>query len=327
MTVKKKKKKNLRPAPPPLKQSGKKAPAGSVEKKARAPKKENSIAAEKAGDEDGYAAPSALRQYLHEISKIPLLTPPQEKNLAHKIRRGSLEAKQALISGNLRLVVFMAKKYMNRGLSLLDLIEEGNLGLIRAAEKFQPRRGFRFSTYATWWIRQSIQRGLANHATTVRVPVHIAESIQQMMRAEESLADEHGREPNLTEVAEKLKMPVEKVQEWKRVSQHSLSLDAKMGDEGSRSHEFVDFLEDLSQPAPDVGVFKELESRNLEKLLDLLTEKERGVLKARFGLESGEEKTLEETGRQFSLTRERIRQIEVNALRKLRKLAQETKLL
>jgi len=170
-------------------------------------------------------------------------------------RISNADAKQALISANLRLVVFMAKKYGNRGLSLLDLIEEGNLGLIRAAEKFQPGRGFRFSTYATWWIRQSIQRGLANHSTTVRVPVHIAEAVSKMLRAAESVATRMGREPTIEETAKAAKMPPERVAELMRVSQHSLSLDAKVGgDDGPEGRRFSEFLEDSSKPAPDEGV-------------------------------------------------------------------------
>ena len=269
-------------------------------------------------------ADSSLRQYLKEISRVPLLTPEQEKNLAYKIRRGNADAKQGLISANLRLVVFMAKKFMNRGLGLLDLIEEGNLGLIRAAEKFQPGRGFRFSTYATWWIRQSIQRGLANHSSTVRVPVHIAEAVSKMMRAQESIATREGREPSIEETAKLAKMSPERVAELMRVSQHSLSLDARMGGEdGGEGKRFSDFLEDSSQPLPDEGVLKDLEKSRLKKVLMRLAAKERGVLIARFGLEDGKPLTLEETGLRFSLTRERIRQIEVAALRKMRLLIKE----
>jgi RNA polymerase primary sigma factor len=267
---------------------------------------------------------SSLKQYLREISRIPLLTPELERSLAYKVRRGNAEARQALISANLRLVVFMAKKYMNRGLSLLDLIEEGNLGLIRAAEKFQPSRGFRFSTYATWWIRQSVQRGLANHSSTVRVPVHVAEAVSKMMKAQERVATREGREPTIEEVAKAARLPAERVAELMRVSQHSLSLDARMaGDDGSEGRRFSDFLEDTGKPAPDEGVLKDLEKSRLKALLLRLSAKERGVLAARFGLDGSQPLTLEETGLRFELTRERIRQIEVGALRKLKLLIKE----
>jgi RNA polymerase primary sigma factor len=269
-------------------------------------------------------ADSSLKQYLKEISRIPLLSPELEKSLAYKIRRGNAEAKQALISANLRLVVFMAKKYVNRGLSLLDLIEEGNLGLIRAAEKFQPSRGFRFSTYATWWIRQSVQRGLANHSTTVRVPVHIAEAVSKMMRAQEGVATRVGREPSIEETAKAAKMSPQRIAELMKVSQHSLSLDARLGGEDTpEGRRFSDFLVDTSKPAPDEGVLKDLERSRLRTLMARLSPKERGVLSARFGLEDGKSLTLEETGLRFSLTRERIRQIEVAALRKLKLLIKE----
>ena len=269
---------------------------------------------------------SSLKQYLREISRVPLLSPQAEKSLAYKIRRGNAEAKQALITANLRLVVFMAKKFSNRGLSLLDLIEEGNLGLIRAAEKFQPSRGFRFSTYATWWIRQAIQRGLANHSTTVRVPVHIAEAVAKMLRAQETVATKLGREPSIEETAKLARMSEARVAELMRVSQHSLSLDARVGGDGeSDGKRFSDFLQDDSKPAPDEGVLKDLERGRLARLLKRLTEKERGILAARFGLEDEKPMTLEECGLRFKLTRERIRQIEVLALRKLRHLIQEEK--
>jgi RNA polymerase primary sigma factor len=260
----------------------------------------------------------ALRQYLREISKVPLLTPEQERSLANKVRRGNLEAKQALISANLRLVVFMAKKFSGRGLSLLDLIEEGNLGLIRAAEKFQPRRGFRFSTYATWWIRQSIQRGLANHGSTVRVPVHIAEAVAKVFRAQEQLASKLGREPLIEETAARAKISPQRVAELLKVSQHSLSLDARIGGTDGESRSFAEFLEDAESARPDEGVFKEMEHSRLQRLLAKLPAKERGILAARFGLDDGKAMTLEETGRRFGLTRERIRQIEVQSLRRLR---------
>jgi RNA polymerase primary sigma factor len=270
------------------------------------------------------ASDSSLRQYLREISRVPLLTPEAERSLAYKVRRGNAEAKQALISANLRLVVFMAKKFMNRGLGMLDLIEEGNLGLIRAAEKYKPSRGFRFSTYATWWIRQSIQRGLANHSSTVRIPVHISEAVSKMMRAQESVAARLGREPSIEETARAAKLSPQRVGELMRISMHSLSLDAKLGgDDESEGRRFSDILQDLAGPAPDERVFKELEGKRLASLLSRLSSRERGVLSARFGLEDGKPLTLEETGLRFALTRERIRQIEVAALRKLRIFTQD----
>lgn len=270
------------------------------------------------------AADSSLKQYLKEISRIPLLSPEAERSLAYKVRRGNADARQALISANLRLVVFMAKKYMNRGLGLLDLIEEGNLGLIRAAEKFQPSRGFRFSTYASWWIRQSVQRGLANHSTTVRVPVHISEAVSKMMRAQERVAVRMGREPSIEETARAAKLSPARVAELMRVSQHALSLDARMGnDDGPEGKSFSEFLVDSSKPPPDEGVLKDLEKSRLKALMLRLSPKERGVLSARFGLEDGSAMTLEECGQRFELTRERIRQIEVVALRKLKVLIKD----
>jgi RNA polymerase primary sigma factor len=264
----------------------------------------------------GRSADSSLRQYLKEISRIPLLKPEEERRIAYRIRRGNLEAKEALVSANLRLVVFVAKKFSNRGLSLLDLIEEGNLGLIRAAEKYQPSRGFRFSTYATWWIRQSIQRGLANQSATVRVPVHIAEAVSKMLRAQEKIATRMGREPSLIETAKQAGMSPERVSELMKVSQHSVSLDAKLPGDDSNSR-FSDFLSDESKPLPEESVLLELETKRLMRLMKRLSEKERGVLEARYGLGEGRVLTLEETGERFSLTRERIRQIEVTAKRKL----------
>ena len=233
------------------------------------------------------------------------------------MRRGNAEARQALISANLRLVVFVAKKFANRGLSLGDLIEEGNLGLIRAAEKFKPSKGFRFSTYATWWIRQSIQRGLANHASTVRLPVHIAEAASRMAKAREKLATRLGREPFEAELADALKVAPARLREWERAMRQSLSLDAAMDGEAD-GRRFVDLLADEEAASPDDTVWRELEGRALRRLMLSLSPKERGVLEARYGLGGEEPQTLEQTGERFKLTRERIRQIEAHALRKLR---------
>jgi RNA polymerase primary sigma factor len=287
-------------------------------KEPKAPKPAKAAPAE--GEEaSGFAGPDALKQYLAEIRRIPLLTAEQEKKLAYKARRGDLQARQDLISGNLRLVVYVAKRFIGRGLALGDLIEEGNLGLIRAAEKFMPSKGFRFSTYATWWIRQAIQRGMANHGTTVRLPVHIAEAAGSLARARERLLARLGREPHESELAEALKIKPERLREWQRASRQSLSLDATLDSEDG-SKRFVDMLVNEDSAAPDAGVWRELENRDLKRLVDRLKEKERAVLEFRFGLGGQRPLTLEETGQAMGLTRERIRQIEAAALRRLRVL-------
>jgi RNA polymerase primary sigma factor len=275
-------------------------------------------------EEANGASPDALRLYLAEIRRIPLLTPEAERKLAMRARRGDLEARQELISANLRLVVFVAKRFMGRGLSLADLIEEGNLGLIRAAEKFQPRKGFRFSTYATWWIRQAVQRGLANHAASVRLPVHIAEAVGRLARERERLATQLGREASEAELAAALKVEPRRVREWLRASRQALSLDAAIDaeDVGKR---FVDLLEDEREAAPDQTVLEGLERRRLRRLLERLKDKERAVLTARFGLDGRPPRTLEATGAEMGLTRERIRQIEQSALRRLRLWSREAK--
>jgi len=260
---------------------------------------------EPAGDEP-YLGPDALKLYLSEIRRIPLIDAAQEKRLGMKARRGDVEARQALISANLRLVVYVAKRFMGRGLALSDLIEEGNLGLIRAAEKFQPQRGFRFSTYATWWIRQAVQRGLANHAATVRLPVHIAEALGRLARERDRPAA--------------LKVTPQRLREWQRASRQSLSLDASVDGE-DESKRFVDLLTDREALSPEEQAFQSLERGQLDRLLARLKEKERAVVVARFGLGGGEALTLEQTGAALGLTRERIRQIEQGAVRRLRALA------
>jgi RNA polymerase primary sigma factor len=281
-----------------------------------APKQEGSEEA------SGFAGPDALKQYLAEIRRIPLLTPEQEKKLAYKARRGDLQARQDLISGNLRLVVYVAKRFIGRGLAMGDLIEEGNLGLIRAAEKFMPSKGFRFSTYATWWIRQAIQRGMANHGTTVRLPVHIAEAAGSLARARERLVTRLGREPHESELAEALKIKPERLREWQRASRQSLSLDATLDSEDG-SKRFVDMLVNQDSAAPDAGVWREMENRSLMRLVARLKEKERSVLEFRFGLGGQPPLTLEETGQAMGLTRERIRQIEAAALKRLRAISHD----
>ena len=298
----------------------------SKPKKAAKVKVPKPIKAEKAaplaaGEEaSGFTGPDALKQYLAEIRRIPLLTAESEKKLAYKARRGDLQARQDLISANLRLVVYVAKKYAGRGLAMGDLIEEGNLGLIRAAEKFMPSKGFRFSTYATWWIRQSIQRGMANHGSTVRLPVHIAEASGRLARAREKLVTKLGREPHESELAEALDIKPQRLREWQRATRQSLSLDATLDSEDG-SKRFVDLLVNDDAVSPDAGLWRELENRDLGRLLARLKEKERAVLEFRFGLGGSGPLTLEETGQALGLTRERIRQIEGSALRRLRQLS------
>jgi len=279
-------------------------------------------AAPGAEEASGFAGPDALKQYLAEIRRIPLLTAESEKKLAYKARRGDLQARQDLISANLRLVVYVAKKYAGRGLAMGDLIEEGNLGLIRAAEKFMPSKGFRFSTYATWWIRQAIQRGMANHGATVRLPVHIAEAAGRLARAREKLMARLGREPHESELAEALDIKPQRLREWQRATRQSLSLDATLDSEDG-SKRFVDLLVNQDEEAPDAGLWRELENRDLKRLLDRLKEKERSVLEYRFGLDGHSPLTLEDTGQAMGLTRERIRQIEAAALRRLRALSSD----
>ena len=270
--------------------------------------------------EETYTSPDPLKLYLAEIRRIPLIDAAQEKRLGYQALRGNVEARQALISANLRLVVYVAKRFIGRGLALSDLIEEGNLGLIRAAEKFQPGRGFRFSTYATWWIRQAVQRGLANHASTVRLPVHIAEALGRLARHRERLTTKLGREPREAELAEALKVTPQRLREWQRASRQALSLDASLDGE-DESKRFVDLLTDAEALSPEEQAFGSLERGQLDRLLAKLKDKERAVVVARFGLESGEALTLEQTGALLGLTRERIRQIEQVAVRRLRVMA------
>jgi RNA polymerase primary sigma factor len=296
-----------------------KKPKSPALKAPKAPKP--SAAPEAPGEEaSGFTGPDALKQYLAEIRRIPLLTAISEKKLATKARRGDLQARQDLISANLRLVVYVAKKYAGRGLSMGDLIEEGNLGLIRAAEKFMPSKGFRFSTYATWWIRQAIQRGMANHGSTVRLPVHIAEAAGRLARAREKLMEQLGREPQESELAEALDIKPQRLREWQRATRQSLSLDATLDSEDG-SKRFVDMLVNQDEEAPDASLWRELANRDLKRLLERLKEKERSVLEYRFGLDGRSPLTLEDTGQAMGLTRERIRQIEAAALRRLRALS------
>lgn len=265
-----------------------------------------------------------VRMYLKEIGRIPLLNFNQEIELAKKVEEGDEAAKQMLINSNLRLVVSIAKKYIGRGLSLLDLIQEGNQGLIRAVEKYDWRRGFKFSTYATWWIRQSVTRAIADQARTIRIPVHMVENINRFLRASRKLMQELGREPTPEEVAAVLGIEPEKALEIIKISQNPASLEAPVGDE--EDSRLGDFIHDSSAPTLFDSASRELLKEQVDQVLSTLSDRERRVLEERFGLKDGRPKTLEEVGRMFAVTRERIRQIEAKALRKLRHPSRGNKL-
>ncbi len=265
---------------------------------------------------EGISIDDPVRMYLKEIGRVPLLTAQEEVELAKRMERGDEEAKRKLIEANLRLVVAIAKKYVGRGMLFLDLIQEGNLGLIRAVEKFDWRKGFKFSTYATWWIRQAITRALADQARTIRIPVHMVETINKLVRVSRQLLQQKGREPTPEEIAEEMKLPVERVREIMKIAQEPISLETPIGEEED-SH-LGDFIEDAEALAPAEAASYTMLKEQLESVLDTLTARERNVLKLRFGLEDGRPRTLEEVGREFGVTRERIRQIEAKALRKLR---------
>ncbi len=257
-----------------------------------------------------------VKMYLREIGKIPLLHPAEEIDLARRVVKGEIEAKKKLVSANLRLVVSIAKKYVGRGMLLLDLIQEGNLGLIRAVEKFDVEKGYKFSTYATWWIRQAITRSIADYARTIRVPVHMVETINRMKKITRKLAQEHGRRPTEEEIAKEMEITVEKLREIIKVAQEPISLETPIGkEEDSR---LGDFIEDEETESPVASVTHELLREDLENVLNTLTEREREVIKLRFGFDNGHPRTLEEVGQRFGVTRERIRQIEAKAIRKLR---------
>ena len=306
--------------------AGKKKHAGAVKPEAASEKirkfsgKAKGAPAET--EEGGFTGPDALKQYLLEIRRIPLLSAPEELALARQVADGDLLARQTLISANLRLVVYVAKRFYGRGLALGDLIEDGNLGLIRAAEKFLPAKGFRFSTYATWWIRQAIQRGLASQGNAVRLPAHIADAVSRMGRQKERLNVRLGREPTEAELAAVLKVKPLRLREWQRAARQTLSLDASLDTEEGGKH-FVDFLVDSRADAPDESTLKDMERRRLLRLLGRLNEKERTVLTVRYGLEEEGPSTLEVTGEQLGLTRERVRQIEHTAMRKLRQWSRD----
>ena len=264
---------------------------------------------------DEGAVTDPVRQYLRDIGKVSLLTAPQEIELAKAVEEGKMSAKHKLISANLRLVVSIAKKYVGRGMSLLDLIEEGNIGLMRAVEKYDWRRGYKFSTYATWWIRQAITRAIADQARTIRIPVHMVETINRFNRTQRRMMQELGREPTPEEVAEALGIEPSKAREIVKVSQEPTSLATPVGDEDDS--QLGDFIE-APGLKPDEQATRELLKDHLDEVLDTLSPREKRVLQLRFGLEDGKQRTLEEVGREFGVTRERIRQIEAKAVRKLK---------
>ena len=273
---------------------------------------------------DGVSIEDPVRMYLKEIGKVPLLSAEEEIELAQKMELGDEEAKKKLAEANLRLVVSIAKRYVGRGMLFLDLIQEGNLGLIKAVEKFDYRKGYKFSTYATWWIRQAITRAIADQARTIRIPVHMVETINKLIRVSRQLLQELGREPSPEEIAEEMNMPVERVREILKISQEPVSLETPIGEEED-SH-LGDFIQDDNVPVPaDAAAFTLLKEQLVE-VLSTLTDREQKVLRLRFGLDDGRARTLEEVGKEFNVTRERIRQIEAKALRKLRHPSRSKKL-
>ena len=273
---------------------------------------------------DGINLDDPVRMYLREIGKIRLLSYEEELILAEKILKGDEEAKQKLTESNLRLVVSIAKRYVGRGMQFLDLIQEGNMGLIRAVEKFDYTKGYKFSTYATWWIRQAITRAIADQARTIRIPVHMVETINRLIRTSRHLLQQNGKEPTPEELAKEMDMSLEKVLEIQKIAQEPVSLETPIGEEDD-SH-LGDFIQDDDSPAPQDSVAYTLLREQLEEVMNTLTPREAKVLKLRFGLEDGKARTLEEVGREFMVTRERIRQIEAKALRKLRHPSRSKKL-
>jgi RNA polymerase primary sigma factor len=271
---------------------------------------------------DGISIEDPVRMYLKEIGKVPLLSAEEEVELAKRMADGDEEAKKRLAEANLRLVVSIAKRYVGRGMLFLDLIQEGNLGLIKAVEKFDYHKGFKFSTYATWWIRQAITRAIADQARTIRIPVHMVETINKLIRVSRQLLQELGREPTPEEIAAELDMPVERVREILKISQEPVSLETPIGEEED-SH-LGDFIQDDNVPVQAAA--QTLLKEQLDEVLDTLTEREQKVLRLRFGMNDGRARTLEEVGKEFDVTRERIRQIEAKALRKLRHPSRSRKL-
>ena len=265
---------------------------------------------------DGIAIDDPVKIYLKEIGRVPLLSMDEEKQLAERMAQGDTNAKKRLCEANLRLVVSIAKKFVGRGMQFLDLIQEGNLGLLKAVEKFDYNKGFKFSTYATWWIRQAITRAIADQARTIRIPVHMVETITKAKKASSQLLHETGHDPTTEEIAERLEMPVERIQEIIRIAQDPVSLETPIGEEED-SH-LGDFIQDDDAPAPADAASLMLLKEQLNEVLSTLSDREARVLRLRFGLEDGRARTLEEVGKEFDVTRERIRQIEAKALRKLR---------
>lgn len=272
----------------------------------------------------GISIDDPVRMYLKEIGKIPLLKPHEEVELARRMHEGDELAKQRLVEANLRLVVSIAKRYVGRGMLFLDLIQEGNLGLIKAVEKFDYVKGFKFSTYATWWIRQAITRAIADQARTIRIPVHMVETINKLIRTSRHLLQQMGREPTPEEIAAEMELPVERVMEIQKIAQDPVSLETPIGEEDD-SH-LGDFIQDEDSPAPQDSAAYTLLKEQLAEVMGTLTPREEKVLRLRFGLEDGKARTLEEVGKEFMVTRERIRQIEAKALRKLRHPSRSKKL-
>ena len=273
---------------------------------------------------DSVGVDDPVRMYLKEIGKVPLLTSDEEVELAKRIADGDEEAKKQLSEANLRLVVSIAKRYVGRGMQFLDLIQEGNLGLIKAVEKFDYTKGYKFSTYPTWWIRQAITRAIADQARTIRIPVHMVETINRLLRTQRQLVQDLGREPTVEELAEELKLPVARVREIQKISQEPVSLETPIGEEDD-SH-LGDFIQDDHMPVPMDAAAATLLREQLTEVMSSLTEREQRVLRLRFGMDDGKARTLEEVGKEFDVTRERIRQIEAKALRKLRHPSRSRKL-
>ena len=273
---------------------------------------------------EGVSIEDPVRMYLKEIGKVPLLSAEREIELAKRMEEGDEDAKKELAEANLRLVVSIAKRYVGRGMLFLDLIQEGNLGLIKAVEKFDYHKGYKFSTYATWWIRQAITRAIADQARTIRIPVHMVETINKLIRVSRQLLQELGRDPLPEEIAKELDMPVERVREILKISQEPVSLETPIGEEED-SH-LGDFIQDDNVPVPAEAAAQTLLKEQLDEVLDTLTEREQKVLRLRFGMNDGRARTLEEVGKEFDVTRERIRQIEAKALRKLRHPSRSRKL-
>ena len=273
---------------------------------------------------EGVKIDDPVRMYLREIGKIPLLSYEDELSLAKRILEGDEEAKKKLTESNLRLVVSIAKKYVGRGMLFLDLIQEGNMGLIKAVEKFDYTKGYKFSTYATWWIRQAITRAIADQARTIRIPVHMVETINKLLRTSRHLLQQNGREPTPEEIAQEMELPVEKVLEIQKIAQDPVSLETPIGEEND-SH-LGDFIQDEDSPSPQDAASYTMLKEQLNDVMKTLTPREAKVLRLRFGLDDGKARTLEEVGKQFNVTRERIRQIEAKALRKLRHPSRSKKL-